>query len=251
VQADYQLFIQFLDETGKEVGNLTSHPAWGRHPTSLWQPGALYADAYPVLITGPVESWSPLLARVYVGFVDPQTEKSGRLPIPARNEAGERIDPFIGRIAINPAHPPPQEDAPPIRVQYGRVIRLDNAHFTPAITRSTTPTWTLTLGWQALGTPATDYTAFVHLRGADGRTAAGFDRAPAGERFPTSYWRAEDRIVSTLDVPLPATLAPGDYAVWVGLYESASQGTVRLPVTDPAGQTSGDGEVMVGRVQVE
>jgi hypothetical protein len=253
VQDDYQLFIQFLDETGKEVGNLTSHPAWGRHPTSLWQPGALYADAYPVLITGPIESWSPLLARVYVGFIDPQTEKSGRLPIPARNAAGEHIDPFVGRIAISPAHPPSiaTEDARPLRVQFGGVIGLDSAHFTPLVTAAATPTLTVTLVWQALGAPATDYTAFVHLRSADGQTATGFDRAPAAERFPTSYWRTGDRIVSTLDAPLPAIIAPGDYAVWIGLYESASQGAVRLPVTDPAGQLSGDGEVMVGRVQIE
>lgn len=59
---DYQLFIQFLDEQGAEVANLTSHPGWGRNPTRFWQPGALYADRYDVLVTGAIDALAVALA---------------------------------------------------------------------------------------------------------------------------------------------------------------------------------------------
>ena len=60
-------------------------------------------------------------------------------------------------------------------------------------------------------------------------------------------WRAVDRILSEYTLLLPAILDQGKYQVWVGLYESNSGGTLRLPVTEPAGRTTGDGEVLLGR----
>jgi hypothetical protein len=138
----------------------------------------------------------------------------------------------------------------PVGSQFGTVIQLTSAHFAPAVTLAATSTLTVTLLWDAIGAPATDYTAFVHLRRVNGETVAGFDRAPAADRFPTRYWRSGDRILTTMGVPLPADLPFGDYALWVGLYESASQGTIRLPITVQAGQTTGDGEVVLGSLRV-
>ncbi len=106
LQGDYQLFIQLLDERGQPIANLTTHPGWGRNPTSLWQPGAIYADRYPVRIDRAIDPRAPLLARVYTGFIDPATEKSGRLPVVAHNRAGDEIQPFLGTVAVAPAAPP-------------------------------------------------------------------------------------------------------------------------------------------------
>lgn len=256
LQDDYQLFIQLLDETGKEIGNLTSHPGWGRNPTTRWQPGAIYADSYPVLISEPIDTRSPLWARVYVGFVDPQTElDKRRLPIVARTAAGEIYTdgPFVGYVAVSPLHGPTLPSLPfePVGTEFGGVIQLAEAHLPTEITLSSTPTVTLTLLWQAIGRPATDYTAFAQLRSADGQTKASFDRAPAAERFPTAQWRATDQILSTMPLPLPTDLAPGRYDLWVGLYESASQGALRLPVTAPGHRSTGDGEVLLGQVIIQ
>lgn len=246
VQDDYQLFIQFLDENRVEVGNLTSHPGWGRNPTSLWQPGAIYADHYPVALNRPIDNSAPLLAQVYVGFVDPHTEKSGRFPIPARTAAGAGIEPFLGQVAISPGEPPELAGLTPVGVQFGNVIQLTGFGGENPVALVAGQPLTVTLQWDAIGTPATDYTAFVHLRDASGATVVGFDRAPAAERFPTRFWRSGDRIVSTFVLTIPSELETGDHALWVGLYESASQGALRLPVTERAGQLSGDGEVRLG-----
>ncbi|MEZ4865288.1 MAG: DUF2142 domain-containing protein [Caldilineaceae bacterium] len=251
LHADYQLFIQFLDETGREVGNLTTHPAWGRNPTSLWQPGVIYRDHYPVLVEGEIDARSPLLARAYIGFVDPTTEKSGRFPITARTSDGVKITegPFLGHVAISPAQPPTVDEAHLHRseVQLGNVIQLTGVEL-PASSLTPSAPFTLTVVWDGLGSPATDYTAFVHLADAKGAPAGGFDQAPA-PRFPTSYWRAGDRILSHFPLTAPAT--PGSYAVWIGLYAADSDGALRLPITADAGQTTGDGEVLVGEIVVQ
>ncbi len=67
VETDVPLFVQLLDEKQQVMGNVTTHAGWGRNPTSLWQPGALYADHYLVRIVKEVGPRSPVLARVH-GF---------------------------------------------------------------------------------------------------------------------------------------------------------------------------------------
>jgi hypothetical protein len=131
------------------------------------------------------------------------------------------------------------------------VIQLTSSQFVPAVQLAGTQTLTVTILWEAIGSPVTDYTLFVHLRPAGGATVAGFDQTPAGNRFPTHRWRAGDHILTTVPVPLPADLPAGVYEVWAGLYESASQGSLRLPVTGAAGQTTGDGEVRLGIVRID
>ncbi|MCX6044145.1 MAG: DUF2142 domain-containing protein [Chloroflexi bacterium] len=253
IKDDYQVFIQLLDDQRSEVGNLTTHTGWGRNPTRLWQAGAIYADTYPVLIEGAIDEHSPLLAQVYIGFVDPKTEQSGHLPIPAHTQAGAKIDPpFLGQITISPAQWP-QLDHPGAQIvgtQFGQVIQLSQYDQPQEITATTQSTLPVTLLWDAIGTPATDYTAFVHLRRADGKPVAGVDRAPAADRFPTHFWRAGDRILSDYTLSLPQGLPVGVYDIWVGLYESNSGGALRLPVTEKAGRTTGDGEVWLGKVTV-
>lgn len=252
IHEDYQLFIQLLDEVGLEVGNLTTHPGWGRNPTTLWQPGAIYADPYPVLIQRAITGTAPLLARVYIGFVDPKTEKSGRFPIPAQTNNGTKIEegPFLGHVAISPSEPPTIDLAQmtPIGTQFGNVIQLTASTFPSQQAVASTNAITVTLVWDAIGTPATDYTAFVHLLDANQQQVSGFDQAPA-IRFPTRFWRDGDRIVSEVSLTPPSS--PGEFTLWVGLYETASNGTLLLPITEGANQITGDGRVQLGTIAIQ
>ena len=252
IQDDYQLFIQLLNENRLEIGNLTSHPGWGRNPTRLWQPGAIYADHYPVLIERAISGASPLLAQVYIGFVDPQTEKGDRLPIPAQTTAGVKIEegPFLGQVAISPSRPPVIDLTTMTAngAQFGNVIELTAVDLPAQVAVGGTEPITVTLLWDAIGTPATDYTAFVHLVDKGAQRVSGFDQAPA-LRFPTRYWRTGDRIVTQFTL-MPPTSA-GDFTFWAGLYEAESGGTLLLPVTESASQVTGDGRVMIGKLTVK
>ncbi|MCZ7668390.1 MAG: hypothetical protein M5U34_14960 [Chloroflexi bacterium] len=69
----------------------------------------------------------------------------------------------------------------------------------------------VTLAWQALAPLSLDYTAFVHLLGADGPPLAQTDRPPGGH--PTSDWRPGEIVVDTFVVDLPSDLPPGRYAL--------------------------------------
>lgn len=250
VDQDYQLFVQLLDEHGAEIANITSHPGWGRNPTTLWEPGALYADTYALQITGDPGNQSPLVARVYAGIIDPATATSGNFPLEARNAAGEVVTPFVGSVIVQPNDPPATAgaNATPAGAIFGDVIRIDSASMTSAEQIRTAAPMTVTLLYEALGSPAADYTAFVQLLDQSGTPIAGFDQQPAPERFPTTLWRSGDRILSTFTFVLPATFPGGEYSLVTGFYETASQGAMRLPVTDAAGLVSGDGYVQLDTI---
>lgn len=250
LEEDYQLFLQLLDENGLEIANLTTHPGWGRNPTTFWIPGAVYADTYFLRVTRRIETWSPLAARLYVGFIDPATEAEGTyLPLPAYDAADQEITPFIGVVTVEPPAAP-EFSLPPEEVgsEFGGVIQLDRV----AVQRSEkTGVLTVEALWVALGQPATDYTAFVHVLDAEGKLVAGYDRAPAGDRFPTHRWRTGDRILSRFEIALPADPVPGTYEVWIGLYESESAGAVRLPVSAKGTVPTGDGQVRAAMLVIE
>ena len=248
---DYQLFVQLLDEEGVEIANLTTHPGWGRNPTTFWKAGAIYADRYLLPAPGAIANWSPLAARLYVGFIDPATEgapgqRGEFLPLPAYDASGAMVTPFAGTVVVTPRDAPVLDAPNAITAgsEFGGVIRLAQAAVS-----ADAGGWRVQLLWEALGAPATDYTAFVHVVDAAGRQVAGFDQAPARERFPTRLWRAGDRVLSNFEITLEQPLPAGRYELWVGLYESASAGALRLPVTTPGALRSGDGQVQLEAVE--
>lgn len=230
LQQDYEIFVQLLDENHEVVGNVTTHPGWGRHPTRLWQPGAVYADTYQVQVRQRIDPSAPLLARIYTGFVDPQ---DGQMPpLTATGEAGQEVTPFVGEAVLLPWSGPETDDLAlaPVQVRFGEAMGLVGVNQPGEIAAG--ETLTVTLLWEAQASPGVDYTAFVHVLDANGAWVAGFDQAPAGMRFPTRVWATGDQVLSEMAVPLPADLPPGEYATWLGLYDTASAGTSRLPVVE-------------------
>jgi hypothetical protein len=99
------------------------------------------------------------------------------------------------------------------------------------------PGWTagemasLTLYWNAAAPPARDYTVFVHLSADDERIVAQHDGVPALGSRPTTSWRAGDVVADRVRLDMPVDAQPGQYRLWVGLYDPATG--VRLPITGP------------------
>lgn len=259
VAEDYQLFIQLLDEHGEPIANLTTHPGWGRNPTSLWTAGAIYADSYLVRIEQQIDADSPLLARVYTGFITPSTNDADLRPMTAHDASGQEITPLLANVAIRPWHAPDLAALDAAAQAAGQVSQSVSARFGNAIELTAfaladpinphSDALPLTLLWRATGSPAVDYTAYVHLRTTSGDHIAGFDQPPS-PRFPTSFWQPGDAVVSRLALTLPPT-PPGRYELWLGLYESASQGAMRLPVHQADGKTVANGELLLSTVEIE
>ena len=101
----------------------------------------------------------------------------------------------------------------------------------------------LTLYWQADGPTDIDYTIFVHLVGSDGRPHGQLDFIPSGGAAPTTSWASGQVIIDDTALPVADDAPTGVYQVAVGMYDRDSGG--RLPVTDPAGNSLPDDQVIL------
>jgi len=79
----------------------------------------------------------------------------------------------------------------------------------------------VTLVWEALGAVDRDYSVFVHLVDAGGRTVAQSDGWPDCGRSATSAWRTGEVRYDPRTLPLPGDLPEGRYTVRAGLYDPA------------------------------
>lgn len=253
--ADYQIFIQLLDQNDEQIANVTTHPGWGRNPTSLWEPQAIYADHYRLKVNEPIASESPLLARVYVGFIDPKTDKKARLPLLARNARGEAVTPIPAAVTLLPNSPPELTTrAPTTKLKqasvFGDVIAL-TGYAAPASLTTDDERFTVQSTWESLGAPSTDYVAYVHLLNREGERVAGYDQPPAGRRFPTRYWRPGDSILTEFEITLPRDLSRGTYQLWIGMYEEASHGGTRLPISAPGQLATQHNQLLLRQISIE
>lgn len=104
----------------------------------------------------------------------------------------------------------------------------------------------LTLTWRGAPLPL-DYTVFVHVRDAAGQIVAQHDGMPRAGAYPTSVWSAGEIVPDVHPLVVSPNVAPGEYAVVVGLYDGASG--ARLPV-QPSPARTPDGGVQVGVLRV-
>lgn len=95
----------------------------------------------------------------------------------------------------------------PLQARFGDVIELLGYDL-----QSQPTAVHLQLVWRALSETDVSYTAFVHLLDRDGRVASQVDVPPGTDRW------AKGQVVTT-SYDLPASAAPGQYRVEIGLYE--------------------------------
>lgn len=77
-----------------------------------------------------------------------------------------------------------------------------------------------------------NYSFGLYLRDASGAEVAQVDSQPGAGFFPTSEWQPNVPVWDNRAFRLPASLAPGQYQLWVKLYDFSPDGTVRdLQVT--------------------
>jgi hypothetical protein len=88
----------------------------------------------------------------------------------------------------------------------------------------------LTLEWEAMRAMDEAYKVFVHVLGPNGLPIAQQDNEPLNGTYPTTRWQRGERVSDPYAIALPVDLAPGEYAVEVGLYRILD--LTRLPVLD-------------------
>jgi 4-amino-4-deoxy-L-arabinose transferase-like glycosyltransferase len=217
-------FLHLLGAHNTIVARRESLHGLGRYPSTQWTPDQIFCDVVPVRVDAGAAG--PKVYDLEIGLVDPAT--GSRLP--PMTEAGVELQPVVlGQVKVRGpqslvAEPTPLRNA----VDLGGQIRLMNAEVAPSSVMAGEPL-TVTLQWRARRVPAADYTVFVHLRNAGGKTVAQADSPPQTGAYPTTFWDVGETIVDDHVLLIPADLPGGAYTLVVGLYRLDTG--ERLPVT--------------------
>lgn len=176
--------------------------------------------AVPVRAAAP-----PGMYRLDVGLYPAGNAAASPLPLVANGEALPQNSVRLGMVKVGgqPARSiPSTRPAQATDIRFGEVIRLAGYTIEPE-----NDTLQLQLFWDALATPAADYTVFVHVLDAAGAVVAQNDAPPVNGLYPTGFWAAGETIFDPHAVSL-ADVPPGNYTVRMGWYNP--QTGERLPV---------------------
>jgi hypothetical protein len=84
------------------------------------------------------------------------------------------------------------------------------------------------LYWQAAAPVIERYTVFTQLFDPSGELVSQQDNWPVNGLAPTDTWEPGALIRDSYTLSIPATAEPGDYRLWVGLYNDAGRRTLTL-----------------------
>ena len=90
----------------------------------------------------------------------------------------------------------------------------------------------LELDWQALATPAADYSIFIQLLDQDGRVQAQRDLPLVDAGRPSSTWQAGQEATTRVGVTFPPGTPPGAHRLVLGLYNPADGNRLATGQTD-------------------
>jgi hypothetical protein len=104
---------------------------------------------------------------------------------------------------------------------------------------------TVTLGWQAIGPVAADYSLVTILQDRNGQPVEQNQRGLGGGGEGTAAWEPGRWVFRTTSLDLKRSVPPGEYTLAVGLYDSKAR---RLVLVD--GRAQGADTVTLGPIQV-
>jgi hypothetical protein len=239
VGEDVRFYIAYVDADGQVLHDSPFYPPvaslW--YSTSQWTPGeTVLVQTLPWTLD---DERFTLVLGLYTG--EDGWHHGGRLPLTAVNpdlpvlEEGtlvrlggyQRTDTGNWQPVVEP---PPAEKQ--LDVRFGGQLALEGVSV-PERGVSPGDSLEFTLHWRALTRPDADYSTFVHLLDSAGDRVAQLDWQPRDSAglLPVTAWVVGQAVVDTEILPLPATLAPGDYRLIVGVYNW--QDGRRLPATGP------------------
>ena len=207
------------------------------YPNTLWAPGEAVEQAYYF----PLNKTPPGLYTVQFSLYTVADGQAELLPFvtPSNLEADNRF--FLGQLRVLD----PARDDPPQRllnVILGQQVQLIGYDLPAPELEQNTP-MKFALHWQAIRPPAGDYTVFTQLIGPDGQVWAQQDNQPQENRYPTTVWQVNDRVVDRYELTLREGAPPGDYRLLVGMYDlNTGQ---RLSVVDADGNLLPDNAILL------
>ncbi len=143
-------------------------------------------------------------------------------------------EPYFVEFVIPPGSPAPILGALEPPVTYHEIVLRGLLPATREIPAGQTLDVTLT--WHAPEQTPTSYTVFVHLldgspEAIETPLRAQHDAIPCLDTAPTQTWLPDEYIVEVRHLAIPADLAPGEYLLGVGVYNSVTMERM-LPDSD-------------------
>lgn len=238
----YTMGLHLIDLHVESRASINTWPGRGNFPPNLWKPGDIFADKYLVKI--PLDAGAPFVASIRPKLHNffPSSPESGDFQylgdLPVTDATGQLIEPVLGMVAVESSLP--ASTIQPI-AEFGSSIRLDNL----VVNRGRAPTEIeIQLTWQALSKPSEPLVVFVHAIDAAGNIVAQNDSEPGEGLYPTTAWRAEERVLDRHSILLPNPL--GDDSVIrlaVGLYRRLD--LQRLSAARPQGERLPADQLMI------
>jgi hypothetical protein len=143
---------------------------------------------------------------------------------------------YVGGLPYAWIYPGPQlittdvpSDSTLANVSFGDQLRL--AGYQISTPESPASSLEVVLYWHALAPVSTDYTVSARLVAPDGTWVAQHDSWPAGGLLPTSQWRLGDYVRDAHSLALPASVASGEYALQVVIYDATTGAALNEPLT--------------------
>ncbi len=233
IDRDIQLSINGFGYREENVAKLDTWPGGGLRPTSHWQPGVLYPDAYR-LATDAAEV--PTLVRLGLAWNTDLLNGARNERVLCRAGGNEPVESIFldGGALVGPLT---EAEAPA-----GPLARLDHGlELIGAAAAVQGQSLVVDLTWRAGGPVPADYTVFAHLLDKSGEKVSQGDGPPRDGYWPTSRWRPGEGIGSRHIIPLPAGIDLERAGLGIGLYDPTSGR--RLNATQPSGAPWPDGMI--------
>jgi hypothetical protein len=241
----YNVALHLVDNTST-TQQLSDHFLGGLYPNVIWAPGEFTNDRH--VIQAGDQALAPGLYTLELRLYDYSQGRFEPLPMTdmTTNQPIDR-SPVLGQVrVVDPARTRPPEHEKVVNLgQEFQLLGYDIAD------SRTNPGQSLSLAlhWKAIAHPSTDYTVFTQLIGPDGLVWGQQDNQPQQDRYPTSAWAIEDRVVDRYDIVLREGAPAGSYRLLVGMYDLTSG--ERLPAIDGDGQRLPHDAVELDTIDVE
>ena len=223
----HALFVHLINSAGAFTAQRDVFPGLGNLPTSYWQPGDVYADAYRVDIGE--TAYTPDEALVWVGLY----RKDGPRLV-ARGADGRSLGDAASLASVKLV-PRPGDLPNSARINFGNQVALVGYDLNTRVIRPG-ETLSVTLYWQALASVEQDYGVFLHLTSA-GKIAAANDGLPYTSPKRIRRWLPGQVFQEVRPLTVAADAPVGLYNIEVGVFDE-SQG--RLPVVATDGHYLGE-----------
>ncbi|MEK7276222.1 MAG: glycosyltransferase family 39 protein, partial [Chloroflexota bacterium] len=217
-----QVFVHLVDSQGIIAAQRDTYPGLGNAVTTIWRVGQIFADTYRVFL--PDTAYAPETLTARVGLWNNGENR------PLITNESDALD--VGTVQLQPR----VGGAPnPISIIFANQMELvgyalDSRVVTPGATVLLTTYWNATA-------PDSDYWAYAHLVGADGRIWAIADSVILP---PVTLWRRGETQSEMRQIVLAPDTPPGQYTLEFGLTRILNPGQERLGVLADDGHEVGD-----------